>query len=761
MDTKLKNNHKKTGFIHLAVILICTLGMLIFYPVYSTNVKQQMKNPMSEAIYENYLEATLRPLVEGNYLLYNEVSKETGQMDILENYNDSNFNLLKKYMDYNIFDEEQNAMLEGSSETESRLLKADTEYAVRVEFVYGSEGELTGVQVSGTELDKNTQFSVENALKTRWSDMEQYGEYDGYTSEYNYISTPEYVSIIYGMSEENLSSYIEANWYGEDLYIYQMADQTVYIWPLLIFSLVAAGVPILLALYARRRSAVLEDIHGSIWSMILKTPAEIALIIACWMLAMESEIEVMVWKTVQGEFLNIVPGDNVVINTGISYLLNIAVWFLYFFVIYWAMSCIGEVFIMKKQYFMERSLIVRGWLWLRNKNSEYGNKMKNGAGGIWQRTKKFCRKQYDALLHIDFRENSNRVILRIVLINFAVIFVLSFFWIMGIWASVLYSIVLFIFLRKYYNRIQNQYKGLLRSTNQLAEGNLDMPISGDVGIFNPVQEELKRIQAGFKRAVDEEVKSERMKTDLITNVSHDLKTPLTAIITYTDLVKNETDEEKRREYIGVLERKSLRLKVLIEDLFEISKATSRNVTLHYMKIDIVDLLKQVGLEYDSNIKNANLDFKWNLPDHKIVLWLDSQKTYRIFENMIVNITKYAMPHTRVYISMTETDDKVNISMKNISAEELNFNTDEITDRFVRGDVSRNTEGSGLGLAIAKSFTELQHGILKISTEADLFRADIMFPKRRNIPEEEMDMAEEKAEDMTEEMHGGDAGEENS
>ena len=125
-----------------------------------------------------------------------------------------------------------------------------------------------------------------------------------------------------------------------------------------------------------------------------------------------------------------------------------------------------------------------------------------------------------------------------------------------------------------------------------------------------------------------------MKTELVTNVSHDLKTPLTAIITYTDLLKNERDEEKRREYIDVLERKSLRLKVLIEDLFEISKAASNNVVMHFMKVDIVDLLKQAGLEQDDKIKKANLEFRWKLPDHKIILWLDSQKTYRIFENLI-------------------------------------------------------------------------------------------------------------------------------
>ena len=141
--------------------------------------------------------------------------------------------------------------------------------------------------------------------------------------------------------------------------------------------------------------------------------------------------------------------------------------------------------------------------------------------------------------------------------------------------------------------------------------------------------------------------------------------------------------------------------MLIEDLFEISKAASKSVTMHFMKVDIVDLLKQVGLENDSKIKSANLEFRWKLPEHKLIMWLDSQKTYRIFENLIVNITKYAMPHTRVYIEMEELEDEVRISMKNVSADELNFNTDEITDRFVRGDSSRNTEGSGWGLRLPK------------------------------------------------------------
>ena len=378
---------------------------------------------------------------------------------------------------------------------------------------------------------------------------------------------------------------------------------------------------------------------------------------------------------------------------------------------------------------MREPLTPRVIRWVRNNER---------ARKLTAKIKNFFIRQYDALQHLDFQDRMNRTILKVVLINFVILVVICLFWFYGIAALIIYSILLFLFLRKYTRDLQEKYKLLLKSTNELAEGHLDIPIEGDIGLFNPIQEELKKIQKGFKKAVEEEVKNERMKTELVTNVSHDLRTPLTAIITYTDLLKNETDEEKRKEYIDVLERKSLRLKVLIEDLFEISKAASKNVTMHYMKVDIVDLLKQVGLENDSKIKESSLEFRWKLPDHKLVMWLDSQKTYRIFENLIVNITKYAMPHTRVYIEMTETENSVRISMKNVSAAELDFDVDEITDRFVRGDASRNTEGSGLGLAIAKSFVELQHGTLKISTEADLFKADIVFPK--------VDMPEEKPED---------------
>ena len=244
-----------------------------------------------------------------------------------------------------------------------------------------------------------------------------------------------------------------------------------------------------------------------------------------------------------------------------------------------------------------------------------------------------------------------------------------------------------------------------------------------------MRDELNNIQKGFKAAVEEEVKSQRMKTELISNVSHDLKTPLTSIIAYVDLLKGEEDEEKRKAYLETLERKSQRLKHLIEDLFEVSKATTGNINLNIMDVDISYLMKQVVLELDDKINEAGLDMRLSLPEEKVILPLDGQRTYRVFENLIINVVKYALPNSRVYIDIKERRENVNVTIKNISADEITFNINEISDRFVRGDKSRNTEGSGLGLAIVKSFVELQGGKFHIEVDGDLFKAIINFKKK--------------------------------
>lgn len=331
--------------------------------------------------------------------------------------------------------------------------------------------------------------------------------------------------------------------------------------------------------------------------------------------------------------------------------------------------------------------------------------------------------------HVDFSEKSTKTIWKIVLINFVVLSLCSMMWFFGIGALIVYSIFVFCFIKKYYDRIGRDYQALLRSVSRMADGDLDTEITEDLGIYEPMKVELSRVRDGFKKAVDEEVKSQRMKTDLITNVSHDLKTPLTAITTYVELLKKEDiTEEERRSYIETLDKKSQRLKILIEDLFEVSKATSNNIVLHPMEVDVVNLLKQVAVEHTERFAAKGLTLRWDVPEEKVIVVLDNQKTFRIFENLFVNIQKYAMPQSRVYVQVHtsgEAPEKfVEITIKNMSATELNFDPEEITERFVRGDTSRGTEGSGLGLAIARSFTEAQGGKLSIEVDGDLFKVVI-------------------------------------
>lgn len=329
---------------------------------------------------------------------------------------------------------------------------------------------------------------------------------------------------------------------------------------------------------------------------------------------------------------------------------------------------------------------------------------------------------YNDINHFDVTRNAHKLILKIVLVNALVLFIIGSLWFSGFAIAAIYSVLLYFILRKYISDLQKKYGILLHATNEIAQGNLSVAIPEDLGVFEPFKPQIIRIQDGFKKAVEEETKSQRMKAELITNVSHDLKTPLTAIITYINLLKEEDiTEEQRREYLDTLERKSLRLKVLIEDLFEVSKANSQNVTLNIMDVDLLNLVKQVAFETSDKMKEANLELRMNLPEEKWIFPLDSQKTYRIYENLFVNISKYALPGTRVYVDAVQEGDVYKITLKNITAQEIKVTPEELTDRFVRGDASRNTEGSGLGLAIAKSFLLLQDGSLEIEVDGDLFK----------------------------------------
>ena len=246
--------------------------------------------------------------------------------------------------------------------------------------------------------------------------------------------------------------------------------------------------------------------------------------------------------------------------------------------------------------------------------------------------------------------------------------------------------------------------------------------------FTTLADNINNIRDGLDKAIDSQLKSERMKSELITNVSHDLKTPLTSIINYVELIKKEDNitPEYINDYINVLDSKSKRLKVLIEDLFEASKASSGNIELNMGKIDLTQLMRQSIGEMEEKLSEANLDLKINVPEERIYIRADGRRLYRVLENLLSNISKYSLPNTRVYIDITKDENSVKLTMKNISSYELNFDPGEIMERFKRADDSRNTEGSGLGLSIAKDLVKLQGGSFDIDIDGDLFKAIVKF-----------------------------------
>ncbi len=265
---------------------------------------------------------------------------------------------------------------------------------------------------------------------------------------------------------------------------------------------------------------------------------------------------------------------------------------------------------------------------------------------------------------------------------------------------------------------------------KIISGDLEYKINTDYMIldFKDFAENLNSIGDGMQAAIDEKMRSERFKTELITNVSHDIKTPLTSIINYVDLLKKEDiDNQTAKEYITVLDRHSARLKKLIEDLVEASKASTGNLSVNFDKCNVGVLLTQALGEFDERLKTANVIPLLKISQENVIIRADARHLWRVFQNLLSNICKYSQSGTRAYIDAFVSEGKAIVSFRNISKYELNISHEELMERFVRGDKSRNTEGSGLGLSIAKSLVELQGGKIKIETDGDLFKATVEFP----------------------------------
>lgn len=302
-------------------------------------------------------------------------------------------------------------------------------------------------------------------------------------------------------------------------------------------------------------------------------------------------------------------------------------------------------------------------------------------------------------------------------------------WDAGAWWFVMLAVelVVFVYLMRYTIGRRTIKKGVVT----IADGEVDyqIPLRGLTGEQLEVAQCINKIGDGLERALEESMKNERMKTDLITNVSHDIKTPLTSIINYVELLKRENFEDpKIQNYLKVLEEKAQRLKTLTEDVVEASKVSSGNVKLEKINLNLVELINQASAEFEEKFEANDLKVIINMPGEPATIYADGRRMWRVLSNIFNNAAKYAMRDTRVYADLMLTEKEVVFTLKNISEQQLNISADELTERFIRGDVSRSTEGSGLGLSIARNLTELQGGTFELYLDGDLFKVLIRFPR---------------------------------
>ncbi|WP_291652996.1 sensor histidine kinase [Clostridium sp.] len=724
MDIKLKsskNNYFFSVIVYILVIMT-SIGLVASYPRIAKLANEKEKPPY----FEDY--NFQMDLYKGSFVLYKDLLEKEQNKDIsadeiffkdYRGYNGDNIDdygyikrninyeigiwnkVLKrelKNLDYYIVDKKTNTSSSNSEKKLSDLIlnegnkevlnDLDNYYAYYMVIDYNEYGEISVNKLKGANEDVIGTF-----LDFQWRNL--------INGDSNFVlSNPKNITIVYGVPNDlkyvdRISNYIDR------------ADSYAYGDIILVYILIAYIAIIFISLIIPFRKS--KDIIGV--KRIIKIPFEINAIIITLVTTLVALSPNISYWTVNNEWVKeslVRVGIPFEFTNSILMIGNIAYWFVLLITAFTAVVLIKYIFNKGlKSYIKENTIIYK----------------------IFRLIKRIWTKIYDEVTNIDLNDKSNKIIIKILAVNFIALAFMSIIWFFGVGAAIIYTIFLYFILRKYFNDIRNKYQILLEATNKIAEGNLDVTIEEELGVFEPLKDELQKIQKGFKNAVNEEVKSQRMKTELISNVSHDLKTPLTSIITYIDLLKDENiSEENRKLYLDTLDRKSQRLKNLIEDLFEVSKATSKNVQLNVVNVDIVSLMKQTQFELSDKIEESSLKFKWNFPENKVIVPLDSQKTFRVFENLLINIVKYSMPNSRVFIDIIDGNDEVYVTLKNMSSNEIDFTAEEIVERFARGDKSRNTEGSGLGLAIAKSFVELQGGTLDIEIDGDLFKVILKFKK---------------------------------
>ncbi|NJI79789.1 sensor histidine kinase [Clostridioides difficile] len=776
MDTKLKKFKDKyiVTVIVFILMLSASLGMISQYSTIQAGAKGGAKNPFEQegfvddiykgsyVLYHNMKEDQEGKMIQPSKLFINEetinyiknVSKEKNLYDGSESYYtdesinadfnenfeswESFINNSGKNLKYYLIDKEKNFELfnedkelraldttkndssgENSDESQaknttmsneerqSKLKDIKDNYRFYVAMNFDKDGKVNVVDSYGVNQKVINQMLLSKAREDLMNT-----NLGGNSISYK-LTPIKNVTVVYAVpkviSKDDSTEYGYGSIYNSDnisAYINNVENNSYYKISGMILKIILAIVVIVALAFPYRKS---KELMG--FDTLSKIPLEILFIA---IVIVQGIVDLyptgIISGTLNGNYVEYLINNDISAKMAsiLVSLMNLTYWFVIFSIIFVFITLLKHILnVGIREYFVKSTITGMFLVWF----------------------KKVGKKAINQIRTIDLKEKPNKTIVIILGVNLLIIVIMCSMWFFGIILAIIYSIVLFKVLSDYSKKTVCEYNQLLDVTKKISDGNLEVNMEKDLGFFNPIKDELGNIQTGFKKAVDEEVKSQKMKTELISNVSHDLKTPLTSIITYIDLLKDENiTEENRRLYIDTLDRKSQRLQHLIEDLFEVSKVNSGDVHLNIVNVDIVSLMKQTLLELDDKITDSSLILKNNFSSEKIILPLDSQRTFRVFENLIMNISKYAMPSSRVYIDILETDNKVTVMLKNMSATEIDFSVDDIMERFVRGDKSRNTEGSGLGLAIAKSFVELQGGKMNISVDGDLFKVTITFNK---------------------------------
>ena len=555
-------------------------------------------------------------------------------------------------------------------------------------------------------LDSNTLNATDDVVNLINANSEKYYEYCSGTYYCGGEPFPGYT--LHMPSDVVLTFYIPAvlNYDNSSLIDLLELDGDQYAYFFIIAFLICSAI---IALYIFLNKYVYEKEayifrHVNNW---LFEPAFFLFLVVDALLA--SGTCILTTYSIEGTFLNILNRYHIEFGQPIVYFTNILAWSITLFFIglsvYW-LKCQFTTSI--RDWFFHRTLVGKFILYFSNK--------------------------VERIISTDL---SDKILKKYIIFSTCLILILAFISLLNIPFFSFFIVVtaligISVVGYKKIKNVQGQYQDILHMTEDLSSGNFENIKPADSGLFQSLNNNIYQIKDGFEQAVKEQVQSQNLKTELISNVSHDLKTPLTGIKNYVELLNDPNISEKdKKSYLERLNQYTDRLSILITDLFEVSKANSGNIDLEYSNINIIEFIEQVCAENEELLQTKNLQLVTHLPEKDVIVSLDGNKTYRIFENLFTNISKYALENTRVFLDVKDIGNSVVITMKNTSKAPLDFNND-ITERFVRGDKSRHEAGSGLGLAIVKSFTEVQNGTFMIETDGDLFKSILSFRKSQEM-----------------------------